>query len=91
MCYDCLFNRFLSLLTSCCLFIWFLHGLMFISELENHFVFYIVELIAVVLYLTASFLLLLDFLNVKQLLVKKRIWLPIFLLGFLLNNISFFC
>ena len=64
---------------------------MVLSELENHFLFYIVELIAVVLYLIASFLLFLDFLNVKKILVKKT-WLPIFLLGFLLNNISkFFC
>ena len=91
MYYNSLFIRFLSLLTSFCLFNWFLRGLVVLSELENHFLFYIVELIAVVLYLIASFLLFLDFLNVKKILVKKT-WLPIFLLGFLLNNISkFFC
>jgi len=43
-----------------------------------------------ILYFIASFLLFFDFLNLKKKLVKNKIWVMVFLFGFLLDVIGWF-
>ena len=76
-----LINRFLSLTSSLLLLLFSLSGIMdfihgridFLSVLSGF---------ASVLYFVAAILLILDFLNLEMAIVKKRVWIPFFFIGF---------
>jgi len=50
----------------------------------------ILSLFSGTLYFIASFLLLFDFLNLKKEFIKNKIWVMVFLLGFLIDVIGWF-
>lgn len=74
-----LINRFLSLTSSLLLLLFSLSGIMDFIHGKVHFV---LSGFASVLYFVAAILLILDFLNLEMAIVKKRVWIPFFFIGF---------
>lgn len=77
-------SRFLSATTSFALILMSLKGVMFYFHLENASVDDTINVFSYVFFLLAAILLFLDFLDVKIGLINKRMWMPLFLLGFII-------
>jgi len=84
-----LINRFLTLMTSALLFLFSLSYIVPFFNSENSDFTKIIIFISGILYMTASILLLLDFFNVRFIIIKNKLWIPIFLVGFLPKTIYF--
>jgi len=76
-----LINRFLSLTSSLLLLLFSLSGIMDFIHGKVHFL-SVLSSFASVLYFVATILLILDFLNLEMAIVKKRVWIPFFFIGF---------
>lgn len=75
-------SRFLSATTSFALILMSLKGVMFYYHLEKSSINDTINVFSYVFFLLAAILLFLDFLDVKIGLINKRMWMPLFLLGF---------
>lgn len=76
-----LINRFLSLTSSLLLLLFSLSGIMDFVHSEVHFL-SVLSGFASCLYFVAAVLLIFDFLNLEMAIVKKRVWIPFFFIGF---------
>lgn len=76
-----LINRFLSLTSSLLLLLFSLSGIMDFIHGKVHFL-SVLSGFASCLYFVAAILLILDFLNLEMAIVKKRVWIPFFFIGF---------
>jgi hypothetical protein len=84
-----LINHFITLMTSALLFLFSLSYIVPFFYSKNTEFSGIVIFISGVLYMAASILLLLEFFNVRITIIRNKIWIPIFLVGFLPKIIYF--
>ena len=74
-------NRFLSLVASVLLFLYALRYLAPLFDDRNISLVAFLYSFSSILYFGAAILLMLDFLNIQILWVKKKVWLPLYLIG----------
>ena len=84
--YDMLqINRYLSLPTSFFLFLFSIKTIVRIFYFQNISIPNVFTFFSSVLFLLSSILLVLDFLRVQNFLIRKKIWIALFVTGFVLN------
>ena len=81
-------NHFLSLTSSLLLLLFSLSGIMDFIHDKIHFL-SILSGFATVLYFVAAILLIFDFLNLEMAIVKKRVWILFFFIGFAIKIAPF--
>ncbi len=84
-----LINQFVTLLASFLLFLFSLSYIVPFFYSENSEFTELVIFISGFPYMAASILLLLEFFNVRIIIIKKQIWIPVFLVGFVPKTIYF--
>ena len=82
-------NRFLSLISSLLLFLFSISGIMDFVHVDLVTEYSVLCCFVSILYLVAAVLLLLDFCDLKMVLVKKRIWIPVVFVGLAMRIFPF--